>query len=236
MDSMSTSWRTVFEPVDASSTYEETVNRLGTAIRIGVLGAGIKLPPERDLAEQLSISRSTLRQALATLTETGHLTAIRGRSGGTFVSEDPPVSSGRPFPRERWRPLLDCRVAAEVGSVLLAAERAHEEDLTAMRGALAAIDEAAEAGFAAYRRADARFHLLIAEASRSTRLVRSVARLQGQLCDLFSEVGVPARGQDDHEQHLAIYEAIEAGDAVAAVGALRSHLEATEMFLNCSVA
>jgi DNA-binding GntR family transcriptional regulator len=53
---------------------------------------------------------------------------------------------------------------------------------------------------------------------------------------LFSAVGVPARGADDHEQHLAIYDAIEAGDAVAAAGALRSHLEATEMFLNCSVA
>ncbi len=63
----------MFEPVDASSTYEETVTRLGTAIRIGVLPAGSKLPPERELAEQLAISRSTLRQALATLTATGHL-------------------------------------------------------------------------------------------------------------------------------------------------------------------
>jgi DNA-binding FadR family transcriptional regulator len=230
---MSTSWKTVFEPVDASSTYEETVTRLGTAIRIGVLGAGTKLPPERALPDQLSISRSTLRQALATLTETGHLTAIRGRSGGTFVSDDPPVASGRPFPRERWRPYLDTRLATELGAVLLAAERAQEEDLAVLREALAAIDEASEAGFAAYRRADARFHLLVAETSRSTVLVRGVARLQGRLSDLFCEIGLPARGDEDREQHLAIYEAIESGDPIAAVGALRSHLEATEMFINC---
>src|SRR3954454_14283625 len=103
MGSMSTSWKTVFEPVDASSTYEETVVRLGTAIRIGVLGAGAKLPPERDLAEQLAISRSTLRQALATRTEPGPLCGGGGPAGGTFVSQPPPISSGRPFPRERWR-------------------------------------------------------------------------------------------------------------------------------------
>src|SRR4051794_1300733 len=104
---MSTSWMTVFEPVDASSTYEETVTRLGTAIRIGVLGPGVKLPPERDLAEQLSISRSTLRQPRATLTEPGPLNAVRGGSGATFVPEAPPVASGTPFPRERLRAMLD---------------------------------------------------------------------------------------------------------------------------------
>ena len=125
---MSTSWTTVFEPVDATSTYEETVTRLGTAIRIGVLGPGSKLPPERELAEQLSISRSTLRQALATLTETGHLIAVRGRSGGTFVADDPPVSSGTPFPRERLRALLDWRLALELGNVQLAAERTRNGD------------------------------------------------------------------------------------------------------------
>jgi DNA-binding FadR family transcriptional regulator len=234
--SMSTSWKTVFEPVDASSTYEETVTRLGTAIRIGVLGAGTRLPPERELAEQLSISRSTLRQALATLTETGHLTAVRGRSGGTFVADHPPVSSGRPLPRERWRPMLDCRVAFETGTALRAAERAQEEDILALREALAALDEAADAGFAAYRRADARLHLLIAEAAHSPQLVRSVARVQGQLCDLFKEVGLSARGEEDREQHAAILDAIENGDPLGAVAAMRSHLEATEMFISFSVA
>src|SRR3954452_17499261 len=100
MASMSTSWTTVLEPVDASSTYGETVTRLGTAIRIGVLPAGTKLPPERELAGQLAISRSAVRSALGTLTETGHLKAARGRAGGTFVVEGPPVASRDPFLRD----------------------------------------------------------------------------------------------------------------------------------------
>src|SRR5215218_6696718 len=104
----------VFEPVAPQSTYEETVARLGTAIRLGVLAPGTRLPAERDLADQLGISRSTLRQALATLTETGHLTAVRGRAGGTFVASAPPLASGVSVPVERWRQLLDWRVVLEV--------------------------------------------------------------------------------------------------------------------------
>jgi GntR family transcriptional repressor for pyruvate dehydrogenase complex len=73
----------VFEPVQTATTFEETVERLGTAIRLGLLGPGARLPPERDLAEQLGIARSTLRQALTALTESGHLIALRGRGGGT---------------------------------------------------------------------------------------------------------------------------------------------------------
>src|SRR5919107_3549126 len=119
----------VFERVSAPTTFEETVARLGTAIRLGVLAPGTRLPPERDLADQLGISRSTLRQALATLTETGHLTSLRGRAGGTFVAMSPPIASGDHVPVERWRQLLDWRAVLEVGAVQLATERATDEAL-----------------------------------------------------------------------------------------------------------
>jgi len=65
----------VFTPVWAPTTFEETVERLGTAIRAGILPAGSRLPAERTLADQLGISRSTLRQALTALVQSGHLTA-----------------------------------------------------------------------------------------------------------------------------------------------------------------
>src|SRR4051794_12901503 len=84
----------VFEPVTRPSMFEETVARLGTAIRLGLLAPGTQLPPERELAEQLGISRSTLRHALTTLVQSGLLASARGRGGGTFVVPRPPLVSG----------------------------------------------------------------------------------------------------------------------------------------------
>src|SRR4051794_41798329 len=83
--------RAVFEPVSAPTTFEETVERLGTAIRTGLLPPGSRLPPERDLADQLGIARSTLRQALTTLVQSGYLVALHGRSGGSIVAATPPL-------------------------------------------------------------------------------------------------------------------------------------------------
>ena len=85
----------VFAPVRSQTAYEETLERLGTAIKLGLLEPGARLPAERELCRQLGISRSTLRQALTTLVQSGHLISLRGRSGGTFVSEEPPMASGR---------------------------------------------------------------------------------------------------------------------------------------------
>src|SRR3954471_10304032 len=114
----------VFEPVQPLTTFEETVDRLGTAIRLGLLEPGSRLPPERELADQLRISRSTLRQALTTLVQSGHLVALRGRSGGTFVCDEPPLAERAGTPAgEGAGAVLDYRVAIELGPALLAAER-----------------------------------------------------------------------------------------------------------------
>ena len=131
----------MFEPVQTATTLEETVERLGTAIRLGLLGPGDRLPPERELADQLGIARSTLRQALTSLTESGHLVALRGRGGGTFVSDAPPLAEGSrvQLSEGHWRELLDFRTAVEVGAAVLAAERARHADLMPLYGHVEAI-------------------------------------------------------------------------------------------------
>src|ERR1700761_5085000 len=114
----------VFMPVQPPSTFEDTVERLGTAIRLGLLAPGSRLPPERELARRLRISRSTPRPALPPLVKTGPLTRPRGRKGGTFVAAEPPLVDpiGEPLDVGAWE-VLDQRVAIEAGGALRAAER-----------------------------------------------------------------------------------------------------------------
>src|SRR6476619_5648588 len=173
----------VFEPVQPPTTFEETVERLGTAIRLGILGPGTRLPAERELADQLGISRSTLRQAITALVESGHLTSVRGRTGGTFVVPEPPLAEGSPGPLPAgWHDALDVRIAVEVGVVTVAAERIDDDALSIMREAVERMDAATE--FEDYRRADARFHIAIGQATGVTRLVALATEVQAEATEL----------------------------------------------------
>lgn len=221
----------VFAPVAAPSTYEHTVKRLGTAIRLGILAPCSRLPPERELAEQLGISRSTLRQALATLTASGHLRAQRGRSGGTFVAQTPPLASPTPFPVERARAVLDWRHTLELGAVGLAAQRATDAQREQLVAAAPRFPDVG-ADYAAFRRADATFHLSIARAAGSERIVSAMTQLQGELSDLLAAVAPDGLTRDTAvAQHQAVAAAIAEGDGASAQDAMREHLGATERLL-----
>jgi len=99
----------VFEPVQTPTTFEETVDRLGTAIRLGLLAPGSRLPSERDLAGRLAISRSTLHQAITALVESGHVRSLRGRRGGTFVVAEPPLAECSPGPMPDDGPIVSVK-------------------------------------------------------------------------------------------------------------------------------
>ena len=176
----STAFAAIFQPVHPPTTFEETVERLGTAIKLGLLGPGTRLPSERDLAAQLGIARSTLRQALRTLVQSGHLHAVRGRAGGTFVSDAPPLhgSDLGHLPAD-WRGVLDYRVAVEMGAAALAAERATPRALDRMA---TLVDRMAAARrFDAYRRADVGFHIALA----------AMTDVQGDMSDLIFRIPHP---------------------------------------------
>ncbi len=227
----------VFKPVRPPTTFEETVERLGTAIRVGLLTPGSRLPPERKLADELRISRSTLRQALTTLVQSGHLTSTRGRKGGTFVVERPPLHERAEGPAELGDPLgpdgyaiLDHRVAVEAGAVILAAERAQRTDLDALDALVQTM--AAKPDFAAYRRADSRFHISVAEAARSAWLVTEMTDVQGQMGQLIARIAHPEEVlMRANDQHRELVRLLRMRDAEGAVSVIRRHTRGTEQIL-----
>ena len=80
-------------PARTANAFEETVQRLLQSIRLGVSALAERLPPERELAVMLEVSRDTLREAIASLADAGWVVARRGRYGGTFVADELPVAS-----------------------------------------------------------------------------------------------------------------------------------------------
>lgn len=222
-----TALQAVFEPVRPLSSFEGTVERLGTAIRLGLLDAGSRLPPERELAAELGISRSTLRGALTTLVQSGHLVSIRGRTGGTFVAENPPLTDAADPLGEGTEAVIDYRVAIETGAVTLACERCDDDDCDRLAKLVERMDDAAH--FEDYRRTDVRFHIGLAEAARSPRLVSAMTEVQSEMTELITLIAHPDEVLSrSNEQHRRLVAEIRCADRAAAVATIREHIEGTE--------
>jgi GntR family transcriptional regulator, transcriptional repressor for pyruvate dehydrogenase complex len=226
------SLETVFAPVHSQTAFEETVERLGTAIKLGLLPPGTRLPAERELCAKLGIARSTLRQALVALGQSGHLRATRGRGGGTFVADpQPPAQPPSSEVLAHWREVCDERMAVEVGIAVLAAERAVLEKIDALDQLVVAIDGMLD-DFPAYRQADIRLHVGLAQATDSPRLVTAMTETQGAMSGLISLIAHPPEVLDSaNAQHRRLLAAVRRHDEAAAAREMTEHLRGTEHVL-----
>jgi DNA-binding FadR family transcriptional regulator len=229
----------MWRPVRGGNAFEITVARLAQAIRLGLVPVGERLPPERELAERLQVSRVTLREAIAALREAGFLESRRGRSGGTFVvrasgeTGAAQAADAAVLAREMGDALhdaLDFRRVLEPGAAALAATRA----LSAPdRAHLVACLAAARTRDPMTRRVnDSRLHLAIAAASGSTSVAASIADVQLRLDRLLAAIPVLRRNLDHSDaQHERVVEAILAGDPVVARTEMEEHCDATAALL-----
>lgn len=222
----------LFAPVRSQTAFEETVERLGTAIKLGLLRPGERLPAERELCVRLGIARSTLRQALTALVQSGQLRAVRGRGGGTFVAERPAAADEPSDELVRdWRDVCDARLATELGAAVLAAERASADELAGLDALVAQMADRLD-DFPAYRRCDVRFHIALAEATGSARLVLAMTEAQGAMGDLIHLIAHPPEVlAHANAQHGRLLAALRARDAARAAAVMREHVEGTEHVL-----
>jgi GntR family transcriptional regulator, transcriptional repressor for pyruvate dehydrogenase complex len=228
--------KSVYSPVPVRNAFEVTVDRLATAIKLGVLVAGEQLPPERDLAEVFGVSRVTLREAIKALREVGLVESRRGRGGGTFVCV--PKARRRRGPRQIGRAMgellqdaLDMRRVVEPGAAELAASRTlSREDREALRVCLAEATRASEKG---RRLADSRLHMAIAAATGSPTVAAAVGNVQVRLDELLRAIPVlPANITHSDKQHARIVAAVLGGDPEAARLAMAEHVEGTSALLH----
>jgi GntR family transcriptional repressor for pyruvate dehydrogenase complex len=226
----------VLRPVRGHHAFEACVEQLATAIRLGAYPHGSVLPPERDLAERMSVSRAALREAIAALRQAGMVRTTRGRGGGSVVSFEPtpPAYGGSPGIAERTEVLLDSLVfrrVVEPGACWTAADRALSAAqrmllTTALREVELAPDPAA------HRQADSRLHLVIASVTESRLTVAAVTEAQARLHDMLQAIPVLTRNiEHSNTQHRAIVGAILAGRPARARRAMEQHCDDTAALL-----
>jgi DNA-binding FadR family transcriptional regulator len=208
-------------------------DRLVTAIAVGTYSPGERLPPERELALSLGVSRATLRQALQQVAALGLVEARRGRAGGTFVAtvswEDvAPEVARRTLEEElpRLLDLFDYRCMVEGMIARAAAERRTADDVAQLRDALA--DFRAVDGMIEARAVDRRLHGLVTAAARNAHLTSLSAHLTAVATLGFgAEPYAPEFLTQARGEHAELVGHIARGDADAAGRCAEAHFSLT---------
>lgn len=219
---------------ERATTAEGVVAQLRDMIHKGQLLLGDRLPPERDLAKLLGVSRPTLRAGIRSLTAVGILQSRQG--AGTFVAdaEDSPTLDSSPlrmmaalhgFTSDE---MFEARLALEMSIAGMAAERATSEQITLMSeeiaGMYASLNEPEQ-----YLVHDMRFHQTVAAASNNRILTSLMNMVATILFDSRSKTVKRAKDlKQSAEQHHNIYRAMRERDAHAARTAMHDHLIQTQ--------
>jgi GntR family transcriptional regulator, transcriptional repressor for pyruvate dehydrogenase complex len=213
------------------------VERLATAIRLGVYPYGSTLPPERELAARMGVSRATLREAIAALRTANLVRTTRGRGGGTVVDLSPATpgagggAASLAAPVDELMDSLVFRRIVEPGACYLAASQTLSDEqqrmLTGSHDQVRQADSPAK-----HRQADSRLHLAIASLTGSPQLVDAVTSVQADLHDML--IAIPVLGvniEHSNRQHAEIVDAILRGDARRARRVMESHCDDTAALL-----
>ena len=214
-----------FRPLARPRLYEQVVSEIEAWIADNGLEVGARLPPERELAAKLGVSRATISQALVAMEVVG-MVSVRHGDGVVLIE---PAGSAKVVNALRRHAqqlpeIIEARDALETKLAALAAERRTESDLAAMDEALELMErDIADGGRGV--EGDERFHAAVTAAGHSPLL----AKLMTEISDLIRETRIASLAQPDRPAsslrgHRRIADAIRARDAGAAALAMQQHV------------
>jgi GntR family transcriptional repressor for pyruvate dehydrogenase complex len=226
----------VLRPVRGLHAFEACVEQLATAIRLGVHPNGSTLPPERELAERMQVSRATVREAITALRTAGMVETHRGRGGGSVVTYSPRTPRKRSsVPSDAtlasWLDTLTFRRIVEPGAAATAAAMDLDDDQRTMLTRAHEIVTKAS-GSASHRQADSQFHLAFASVTGSPMIIEAVTRVQAALHEMLLRIpvyGVNIAHSD--RQHGRILKAVLDGRPDQARQVMEEHCDDTAALL-----
>lgn len=218
------------QPLESQRLYQQAADQIRTLIREGEYLPGGRLPPEREMAKRLGVSRPTVREAMIALDIAG-IVDIRAGAGIYVTDNDArnaqtllPALDAGPSPFD----LLEARRLLEGAIVGQAAKHATRADLAAIKEALDSMERDVAAGGRGYE-ADQLFHTRIAAATGNSVLVTLVNGLWASMSaplfhSLSDRTGLPEQTQMTIEDHRAIFDCLRRHDSDGARTAMDAHL------------
>jgi GntR family transcriptional repressor for pyruvate dehydrogenase complex len=215
--------------INKDKLYVQIIKQILQMIREDGYEVGQRLPSERDLADQLGVSRPSVREAIAGLEVLG---IVETRIGSGIVVRDlAPMERDQASPAfaelefaedESPYEIMAVREILETGAIRMAVERATERDIEDIRVALEAMITAAQSPHQYDIQVDFNFHLAVVKASHNTLLIRIMESL-GELVNQRLYRRDPVRAAIQTEDHRLIYEAVKARDVDKAVASIQRH-------------
>lgn len=210
-------------PIERPRLYEQLAERLCEHIKDADLRPGDRLPPERELAAQLGVSRVSISQALVALEVRG-IVDVRHGDGAVLLDTGQSITSVLRARRRRLSEVIEARQALEVKIAELAAERRTDDDLARIDEALAHMEAEIREGGRGVT-GDERFHAAITAAAHSGLLSDLMTEIANAIRESRIEsLSQPGRPDRSLRGHRGIAEAIRDGDPQAAAGAMREHI------------
>lgn len=226
---------TPLQRAETNNLTDRVAALLREEITRGSLNPGDVLPPEQLIAERLGVSRTVLREAVSRLKVDGLVVSKQGR--GLVVLTNRPSSVLRllvasEHNQEELIAIVELRLGFEIEAAGFAAARRTDEDLAAMREALAHMKEAMVSGeVSAGVEADFRFHQAMARATGNANYITFfeffTELYRRNLLASRARSANTSRGEQAQKEHEALYEAIRNGDPALARRAARKHVENT---------
>ena len=219
------------EPVSRTTLSEQVALRLAAELSANRWKPGEKLPSEAQLCKAFKVGRSTLREALKSLSFIG---LIRRRAGGgTYAAEGispyvnaPLINKGELTTDKELSELSEARLVLETELAALCAERANAEDLRGLERLVDQMKDAKDEDGTKFSQLDMGFHLAIAAGSKNAILTRLMKHTRASLQEFINKsLQLPAGMDISYKQHRAILDALRRHDPVRARKAMRSHLQ-----------
>ena len=205
--------------------YEQVAEQISEWIAENGLKAGDRLPPERELAVRLGVSRATLSQALVALEVVG-VVAVRHGDGTVLTDQagSARITDAIRAHADRLPEVIEARDALETKLAALAAQRRTGADLAAIEEALDRMEKDIDAGGRGVD-GDELFHGAVTAAAYSPLLAQMMATIRQLIVETRIEsLSQPGRPRDSLAGHRKVADAIAAGDPAAAASAMHEHV------------